>query len=134
MSTPGISLTGVGIRLLLAIALVVATFNPTGYSLSHWLVGEPLGVTPGKLLAALLLLIGWIACLRTALVALGWIGMVIGAAFLAALVWLTIDIGLISMNGTAIVWVSLVVVGILLGVGLSWSLLRAKATGQLEVQ
>ena len=32
----------------------------------------------------------------------------------------------------AIVWVVLIVVGILLGLGLSWSLLRAKVTGQIE--
>ncbi len=118
----------------LAVVLVLATFNPSGYSLSHWLAGEPLGITPGKTLAALFLLIGWVICIRTAAVALGWVGMALGGAFLAALVWVLTDRGLISLNGTAVVWLSLFVVGLLLGVGLSWSLIRAKATGQVEVQ
>ena len=60
--------------------------------------------------------------------------MALGGAFLAALVWVLTDRGLISLNGTAVVWLSLFVVGLLLGVGLSWSLIRAKATGQVEVQ
>lgn len=127
-------MTGAGVRLLLAIVLVFATFNPSGYSLYHWLAGEPIGVTPGKLLAFLVLLIGWFVCVRTALISMGWLGMALGAGFLAAVVWLLTDRGLISMSGTAIVWLSLLVVGVLLGTGLSWSLLRAKATGQIEVQ
>ena len=38
-----------------------------------------------------------------------------------------------GLTGSGIVWVGLVVVGVLLGIGLSWALLRAKATGQVEV-
>jgi len=133
-SSAGISATGALIRIVFAVVLVLVTFNPSGYSLYHWLAGEPLGITPGKTLAFVILLIGWISCIRTAIVALGWIGMALGAALLASLVWVLTDRGLISLNGTAIVWLSLVVVGVLLGVGLSWSLLRARATGQLEVQ
>ncbi len=134
MAGTGISMTGVGVRLLLAIVLVFGTFNPSGYSLYHWLAGAPVGITPGKLLAFLLLLIGWFVCVRTALISMGWVGMVLGAGFLATVVWLLTDRGLISMSGTAIVWLSLLVVGVLLGTGLSWSHLRARATGQIEVQ
>lgn len=113
---------------------MLATFNPSGYSSYHWLSGEPLGITPGKTLAFVVLLIGWVICVRTAAVALGWIGMALGAAFLTALVWVLTDWGWIALGGSGVVWLSLVVVGVLLGVGLSWSLLRAKATGQIEVQ
>jgi hypothetical protein len=133
-SPAGISITGALVRVALAVVLVLTTFNPSGYSLYHWLAGEPLGITPGKALAFLVLLIGWFICVRTAAVALGWIGLALGAALLAALVWLLTDRGWISLDGTGVVWLSLAVVGVLLGVGLSWSLLRAKATGQMEVQ
>jgi hypothetical protein len=134
VAAPGISATGALLRIVLAIALVLATFNPSGYSSYHWLSGEPLGITPGKTLAFVVLLIGWVICVRTAAVALGWIGMALGAAFLTALVWVLTDWGWIALGGSGVVWLSLVVVGVLLGVGLSWSLLRAKATGQIEVQ
>ncbi len=129
-----LSLKGALIRLGAAVGLVLATFNPSGYSLYHWITAEPLGVTPGKILALLGLLIGWVACVRTALVSLGWAGMGLGAALLGALVWVAIDQGLLSLDGSGVVWLSLVVVGVVLGVGLTWSLLRAAVTGQIEVQ
>lgn len=134
MAVQGISLSGALIRVALAVVLVLATFNPTGYSTVHWLVAPPVALTAGKALAALTLLIGWVACLRAAFVALGWLGLGLGGAFLAAFLWLLIDQGFISTAGTGIVWISLLVVGVLLGVGLSWSLIRARATGQIEVQ
>jgi hypothetical protein len=125
---------GAAIRVGLAIVLVLATYNPSGYSLYHWIAVEPFRVSPGQILALVILLIGWIACLRTALVSLGWFGMGLGVAVFGALVWLLIDYGLISLDGTGVVWLSLVIVGVILGVGLSWSLVRARVTGQIEVQ
>lgn len=130
----GLSAKGAFLRVLLAVALVLATFNPSGQSLYHWIVAEPLAVTPAKVLAFLVLLIGWVACLRTAIVSLGWFGMGLGAAVLVALVWALTDRGLLSLDGAGVVWLSLVVVGVILGVGLSWSLFRAGMTGQIEVQ
>ena len=135
MATPsqGISFAGALVRVVLAVALVLATFNPSGYSLAHWLGAEPVAVTPGKLLAGLALLIGWVVCLRTAFVALGWTGLILGAGLFATFVWFLVDQDLLSLQGSGIVWLVLVIVGVLLGIGLSWSLLRAKATGQIEV-
>jgi hypothetical protein len=133
MAAPGISFFGVLTRIVLSVLLVLVTFNPSGTSLVHWLATPPVAVTPGKAVAALLLGIGWILCLRTAFIAMGKWGLLLGAGFFATLVWLLIDRAWLSVDGSAIVWVAELVVGLLLGVGLSWSLLRAKATGQLEV-
>ena len=63
----------------------------------------------------------------------GAVGLLLGLTLFGVLVWFLVDRDLMSLTGSAIVWVGLLVVGVLLGVGLSWSLLRAKATGQLEV-
>ena len=128
-----ITLTGTLVRIGLALALVIGTFNPTGYSLFHWITEAPVAVTPGKALAVLALAIGWVVCLRTAFISLGKIGLVLGLALFSVLVWFLVDHDMVSLTGSGIVWVGLVVVGVLLGIGLSWSLLRAKATGQVEV-
>jgi Family of unknown function (DUF6524) len=133
MPSSGITLTGTLLRIGLALALVIATFNPTGYSLVHWMSEAPVSVTPGKALAALTLAIGWIVCLRTAFISLGRTGLLLALGLFSVLVWFLVDHDVVSLTGSGIVWVSLVVVGVLLGVGLSWSLLRAKATGQIEV-
>jgi hypothetical protein len=133
MAGRGVSFSGVLTRIALAVLLVMVSFNPSGTSLLHWLATPPVAVTPGKAVAALLLGIGWIVCLRTAFISLGRWGLLLGAGFFATLVWLLVDRDWLSADGSAIVWVAELVVGLLLGVGLSWSLLRAKATGQLEV-
>lgn len=133
MAASGISPSGTLVRIALALALVLTTFNPSGYSLVHWVTAPPMALTPGKALAGLALAIGWIVCLRTAFIALGKVGVLLGLGLFATLVWFLVDRDLLSLNGSGIIWVALVVVGVLLGVGLSWSLIRAKATGQIEV-
>lgn len=132
-AAPGITFNGALVRVLLAVVLVLATFNPTGYSLFHWITAAPVAVTPGKALATIVLAIGWLMCLRTAFIALGATGLLLGLALFGVLVWFLVDRDVMSLTGSAIVWVALLVVGVLLGVGLSWSLLKAKATGQIEV-
>ena len=89
MAVQGISWSGVLLRLVFAIALVLATYNPTGVSFYHWITAPPAGITALKAFAAVLLAIGWIGCLRTAYVALGMIGAVLVVALLATFVWLS---------------------------------------------
>lgn len=130
-----ISWSGVALRIVLAVALVLLTFNPSGYSFYHWISAPPPGVTALKAFAGVALLIGWIACLRTAFVALGWLGVALCATLLGTFVWLLFDLKVLhTADSTAMVWIGLLVVGIILGIGLSWSLIRARTTGQIETQ
>lgn len=133
MAGRGISLLGIGVRVLLGIALVLMTYNPTGQSFYHWLTAAPPEFTAPKAIAGVLLLICWVICLRTAYVSLGLLGTVLGGALLASLVWELVTLKWIDPNGQgSIAWLSLGALGILLGVGLSWSLIRARLTGQIE--
>jgi hypothetical protein len=135
MAVSGISWSGVLLRLAFAVALVLLTYNPSGYSFYHWLMAPPHGITAVKALLGVLLLIGWVICLRTAFVALGWLGVTLGAALLAALVWVLVDVKLVNPDDPSVLtWLALVILGVILGLGLSWSLIRARATGQIEVQ
>ena len=134
MAAGSISWSGVALRVALALALVLATFNPTGWSFYHWVSAPPAGVTAVKAFAGVLLLIGWLVCLRTAFVALGLVGAILLAALLATVVWMLIDYHVIDVAGrSAMVWIGLAITGLVLGFGLSWSLVRARATGQIEV-
>lgn len=135
MAQPGISWGGVIWRLVFAVVLVLLTFNPSGHSFYHWFSVPPTGITASKAFVGIVLLIGWVFCIRTALVALGMLGLVLGAALLGTAVWLLVDSGWIDLSGaSAMTWVVLAIVGALLGLGLSWSLIRARSTGQVEVQ
>lgn len=122
-------------RIVLAIALVLLTFNPSGWSFYHWISAPPPGLTAEKAFAGIALLIGWIICLRTAFLAFGWLGVVLCAALLGAFVWVLIDLRVLqSLGSTAMIWIGLIIVGAILGIGLSWSLIRARTTGQIETQ
>ena len=71
------------------------------------------------------LLIGWIVSLRTAFVALGWLGAILCAALPGTGVWLLFDIKLLhDPDSNALTWIALVIVGIVLGIGLSWAMIR----------
>jgi hypothetical protein len=130
-----ISWSGVAVRIVFAVALVLLTFNPSGWSFYHWISSPPPGVTAEKAFAGIALLIGWIICLRTAFVAFGWLGVLLCAALLGTFVWVLVDLRVLqSLGSTAIVWIGLIIVGAILGIGLSWSLIRARTTGQIETQ
>lgn len=135
MSVQGISWSGVIVRIVLAIALVLATYNPSGHSFYHWLSEPPAGITAIKGLLGVVLLIGWAVSLRTVHVALGSLGVILGVALLAALAWVFVEQRWLDLNTpSAVAWLALLILGTVLGLGLSWSLIRARITGQLEVQ
>jgi hypothetical protein len=133
MAARGISWSGVLVRVVLAVALVLATYNPSGHSFYHWAVEPPPGITALKAFLGILLLIGWVVCLRAAFVALGWLGVTLGVALLAAAVWLLVDMKVVDTTPSMLTWIALGSVGVVLGIGLSWSLIRARTTGQIEV-
>ena len=129
-----ISWFGVFMRLVGAIAVVLLTYNPAGYSFYHWAVRDFAAITAVKAFAGALLLVGWIVCIRTAFDALGAIGLVLSALVLGTLVWMLQDYGIINPDNPSLLsWITLIVIGIIFGIGLSWSLLRERVTGQVEV-
>jgi len=133
MATPGISWIGVIWRMVFAVALVLLTFNPSGNSFYHWLFEAQQGIAV-KAFVGVALLIGWVVCVRSAYVALGTLGLVLGIALFGTAVWLLVDRGVLRLDGVASLgWVVLIALGLLLGIGLSWALIRARATGQIEV-
>lgn len=129
-----ISWLGVLVRLIGALAVVLLTYNPTGYSFYHWVLRDLADISAMKAFAGALLLAGWVICIRAAFVSLGVIGLVLSALVLGTLVWVLTDYGILKPDRPSLLsWISLISIGIILGIGLSWSLLRARVTGQVEV-
>jgi hypothetical protein len=126
-------------RVLGALALVYGTYNPEGISFFHWAVrplarGEGIGsLGAGKVVVGLLLLIGWLVFLKATRRSLGIAGAVLVLALGAALIWLLVEQGVLAPQGTrAIVHLALVVLSLVLAVGLSWSSVSRKLTGQMD--
>jgi len=129
-----ISWFGVLVRLVAALALVLLTYNPTGHSFYHWAMRDFANLTALKAFSGALLLVGWVICIRAALTSLGPLGLVLSALVLGTLVWVLTDYGVLNPDRPSLLsWISLIIIGIILGIGLSWSLLRTRVTGQVEV-
>lgn len=129
-----LDLGGFLLRWLLALFLVLATFNPSGYSFVGWVFGAGAGFGPGMAIAGLLLLIGWIVAVKWTFEAIGWLGVSLGAALFASVVWWIAEAGLISLrSGSTLAWVVLVVLSLLLAIGMAWSLLKRQLSGQINV-
>ena len=121
-------------RMLFALALVLLTFNPTGHSYYHWLADGFPSVSPAEAVAGILLLLGWIFFVRTTLSAIGTAGIVLMAALFASIVWWIVSKGWLDVgNRSTMAWVVLVILGLMLGIGMSWSHIRRRLSGQAAV-
>ena len=120
-------------RFLASLLLVLATYNPSGYSFFHW-IGNSEGLGPEHFVVGVAVLIGWVILFAATKRSLDTLGMVLGVILLAGLVWLFIDFGVLSLDSvSAVTWVVLVCISALLAVGLSWSHIWRRLTGQFEV-
>jgi len=130
-----LSVAGFFLRLGMTVVLVFATYNPSGHSYAHWVVRQVTSPTPLLALAGLVLLIGWIVFLRATLRAIGIGGLLLTGAVMATVVWLVVDWGWLDPhNTTAMAWVMLVALSIMLAIGVSWSHLQRRLTGQADVE
>jgi hypothetical protein len=125
------------LRFVFAIVIVLATYNPTEYSYYSWIMkvinSEELALGPEHFLVGIVLLIGWTIYIRATGRALGPFGLLLGGAFLGTLVWTLIDFGIIAASSvTALTWIALICVAALLAIGMSWSHIRRRLSGQVD--
>lgn len=130
----GLTWSGFFLRLLAAIVLVFSTYNPSGWSYYHWVSENLSSLDPLMALAGIVLLIGWAIYLRATARSLGIVGLLLATAFFGTLLWLVIDWGLVAADSiTAITYLILAILCGILAVGISWSHIRRRMTGQVDV-
>jgi hypothetical protein len=121
-------------RLAFSLGLVLLTFNPTGHSYYHWLADGFPSIQPVEAIAGIALLIAWIVFVRSTLAAMGTLGLGLLIAFFAAVVWWVVSNGWLDVdNRSAMAWVVLLILGIVLGIGMSWAHIRRQLSGQASV-
>lgn len=135
------------IRFFFAIVLVFITYNPFGtpageFSLWGWLVGDISTFSwdsfttnmPLKLLATIVLVIGWGMYIRSTWRSMGPIGITLAIAFFAALLWVLVDSNIIDLHaGKVTTTIMLVIVSAILALGMTWSMIRRRISGQVDV-
>lgn len=121
-------------RWFFALALLVLTFNPTQYNYINWVRDYGAMNLSVAVLLGLLLAIGYIIYLRATLRSIGAGGMVLVLALVGALVWVLYDLGVLRLDNSSLnVWLGLVALSLVLGIGLSWSHVRRALSGQSDV-
>ena len=128
-----ITLQGFLLRFLFALLLVFLTYNPSGYSYSHWLQNSFSDFGPLLGIAGISLIIGWVIYLRATMRSLGMVGLILAIVFFAMILWLLIDWGLLgSEKGAVLNWIIPFLISAILAVGISWSHIRRKISGQVD--
>lgn len=133
----GMDFGGFALRLVAAVVLVLGTYNPSGRSAWHWISSaiRDSEFGPVQLIVLALLAIGWAIYWIATWRALGTLGVTLVAVFLGAFVWLLVDFGWIRTDSvSAITWIILVCLAALLAIGVSWSHLWRRMTGQYNVE
>jgi hypothetical protein len=132
---------GVLARFLTSLVLVYGTFNPEGFSFFHWAIA-PLArgqldsareLLPAKLLVGLLLIGVWAFFLRSTQRSIGIKGALLILAIAATLVWALVDWNVMSPTSSrAIGHLVLIALALTLALGMSWSHISRRVTGQVD--
>lgn len=123
-----------GIRFVVAVLLVFATYNPSGHSYYDWLKDTFPGITPLVAFTGIVLIIFWVIFLRATLRSLGALGLILAFAFFGTLIWMLMDWNLVPVHSAqAIAYIVLLALSWVLAIGVSWSHIRRRISGQLDV-
>jgi len=121
-------------RWLSAFGLLAVTYNPTRWSFLRWSWENWQGNLPLVLLFGLVLLVAYVLFLTAVLRGIGGLGVILILAVIAALLWVLVNYGLLSLeNPSANTWLALLALSVVLAVGMYWGILWRRLSGQLEV-
>ncbi len=121
------------VRGVAALVLVLVSFNPEGYSYFHWVSGASADNLPLKVLAGIILLILYVIFLRATWRSIGPIGVGLALAFFGAIVWALFYYDLLTLaQHKVITYIVLLLIAGVMAVGLSWSHIRRRLSGQVD--
>ena len=121
-------------RWLAALALLAVTYNPTPYNYVRWSMTDGAENLSVAVFAGLVLAVGYIIYLRATLRSIGAFGMLLVAAIVGALLWVLFDFGLLRIDDPGLnTWLGIFALSVVLGIGLSWSIIRRRLSGQADV-
>jgi hypothetical protein len=121
-------------RVLFSLALVFLTFNPSGHSYYHWVKESVPHVQPLIVICGILLIGAWLFFVRSTLSSMGAVGVVLLMALFGAIAWWMVSNGWLSLADRATTaWIVLTMLGLVLGIGMSWAHIRQRISGQASV-
>jgi hypothetical protein len=125
---------GIILRWFGAFALLSVTFNPTDVNFMRWADANWQTQMPLTVLLGLLLAVAYIIYIGATLRSLGAFGMILITAVFGALIWVLVDWGLLAVGNSSLnIWLGILALSLVLGIGLSWSILWQRMSGQATV-
>lgn len=122
------------LRWLGAFSLLAASYNPSDWNFYRWANANYTHQLPLTVLLGLLLAVAFLIYIAATLRSLGALGMVLVGAVFAALIWVLIDWGILATTDSALnTWLGILALSFVLGIGLSWSILWQRLSGQATV-
>ncbi|MBV7397105.1 DUF6524 family protein [Mameliella sediminis] len=122
------------LRWLFAFVLLAATYNPSQFNYIRWAMTNVDGNLPLVVLFGIVLLIGYIIYLRATLRSIGVLGMALVLGLVGAILWALVYYGLLDLSDPKLsTWIGIFALSLVLGVGLSWSIIRRKLSGQVDM-
>ena len=117
-----------------AFTLLSASYNPSQWNFFRWAEAHYQSQLPLTVLLGLLLAVAFLIYIAATLRSLGAFGMLLVAAVFAALIWVLVDWGVLVTGNSALnTWLGILALSLVLGVGLSWSILWQRMSGQATV-
>ena len=125
---------GLLLRWVFAFGLLAATYNPTRWNYIRWTLDNYQTRLSIAVLLGLILLVGYIIYLRATLRSIGGFGVFLVLAVVASALWVLYDFGLLALeNNDVNVWLGILGLSIVLGIGLGWSHVRRSLSGQADM-
>lgn len=122
---------GILLRWLGAFLLLAAIFNPTGWNYVTWARTGWADQTSLVVFAGLILAVIAMVYLVATMRSIGAAGALVIAAIFAAGLWVLSDWGVLGLENSALnIWLGILALSLILGVGMSWSILRQRLSGQ----
>lgn len=125
---------GVFLRWLGAFVLLSVTYNPTDWNYIAWVRRTWPDQMPLAVFLGLILAVAYMVYVVATLRSIGPFGVLLIAAIFGAGLWVLIDWGILTLaNPSVNLWLGILVGSLILGIGLSWSILRQRLSGQASV-
>ncbi len=123
------------IRWAAALILVFITYNPTSLNYVRWAIDSYATNLSVVILLGLILFVAYAVFVRATLQSIGKIGIGMIVTVIGVLLWVLYDKGLLDpANSTLMTWIGLVGLSLVLGIGLSWSIIRRRISGQVDTR
>lgn len=121
------------VRMLAVALLVSGTYNPSGYSYYHWAFHGVADHWASKTVVGQLIVVGFVFCAQATIRSLGLLLSIPLLLVIATGVWLLSNWRIVDLsNGLQLTLILELVIVLLLGTGVSFSLIRYRLSGQLD--